>query len=60
MERKVMFELDLFLVFLTLLVLPQTQTMIVLYIFYFWMELTYDLIEVVGVIILFHATGLGG
>jgi hypothetical protein len=45
---------------LTLLVLPQTQTMIVLYIFYFWMELTYDLIEVVGVIILFHATGLGG
>jgi hypothetical protein len=55
-----MFEVDLFLVFLTLLVMPQAQTMIVLYIFYYWMELTYDLIEVVGVIILLRATGLGG
>jgi ABC-type glycerol-3-phosphate transport system permease component len=60
MERKVMFEVDLFLVFLTLLVMPQTQTMITLYIFYSWMALTYDLIEVVGVIILLYAIGLGG
>jgi hypothetical protein len=60
MERKVMFEVDFFLVFLTLLIMPQTRTMIVLYIFYSWMELTYDLIKVVGVAILFHAIGLGG
>jgi hypothetical protein len=39
--------MDLFMVFLTLLVMPQTQTMIILYIFYSWMKLTYDFIEVV-------------